>query len=103
MNLEEFIYESLNQIHTALNKYKKKSGYNFVVSNDRINLSGEGINGEIIFDIAVAQSSSKKGEGGGGLMVASVGLKGKGSLSETSENTSHIKFTVRLTKIENPT
>ena len=100
MDLEEFIYESLNQIHSALKKYKDKSGYNFVVSNERIGLSAEGINGEITFDIAVSQSDTKEGEAKGELMVAKVGLEGKGSLKEANENTSRIKFTVRLTKIE---
>src|SRR3989344_2884699 len=101
MDLESFIFESLTQIQGALNKYKQNTGYQYVVSNDRIDVKDQGINGEITFDIALIQSSSQEGKGKGGLMVANFGVGGEGSLKSENENTSRIKFTVRLQKIEN--
>ncbi len=100
MDLETFILEVLKQTHNALKGYKEQTGYNFVVSNDRINLSEEGINGEITFDIALTQSSSQEGKAKAGLIVASVGIGGEGKLIKTDENVNRIKFTIRLTKIE---
>ena len=111
MKLKEFIKQSIIDISEAIqesNNYVNENNIDAVVNPEFIyKVSGDGRSyttnesnvdlrylEDIDFDIAVTIEGEAKGEVSGGIKIASFHVGGGGSVSDTKQNTSRIKFKI---------
>ncbi len=109
MDLEQFIYQTVEAIVDSTTKLQQKYSSEDVVINPPSAQSGSNVFQagsenytmrrvqNISFDVAVTAASQTSGSGGAGIKVMSLDIGGKGAKSISAEQVSRVSFEIPVT------
>ena len=88
MELSAFVQKTISEVISGVREARKEA------VNSGASLGSTRNGGEIQFDVAITASESLSQDGGGGIVVMGIGVKGGGQAESANTTVSRVRFSV---------